>query len=275
MPLLLIDLETEEGVTGRAWLFCYLRAAAPAIVAILGEAETATKGEPVAPEALWAMLTRRFALIGVQGIVRMALAGFDVAAWDALAIAAGQAARSISRRRTPAGFRLQQLRPRPEGRPRRARRRSRGVDGPWLHRREAAGSAIQRTADDIAAVRAVRRRIGDEPLLMVDYNQALTLAEALERGRALDAENIYWLEEPIRHDDYVGTARLVRELKTPIQIGENFSLPEGMQAALDQSKPQLCDARSGTHRRRQRLAARRRNSPPLTVCRCPRICSPK
>ncbi len=60
---------------------------------------------------------------------------------------------------------------------------------------------------DLAAVRAVRRRIGDAIDLMVDYNQALSLVEALERGRALDAEgNIYWLEEPIRHDDYAGNA---------------------------------------------------------------------
>ena len=87
-------------------------------------------------------------------------------------------------------------------------------------------------------MRAVRKRIGDEPLLMVHYNQALTLTDALERGPALDGENIYWLEEPIRHYDYAGTARLVRELKTPIQIGENFSLPEGMQAALEQARPQ-------------------------------------
>ena len=50
---------------------------------------------------------------------------------------------------------------------------------------------------------------------------------------ALDAENIYWLEEPIRHDDYAGEARLARELKTPIQIGENFSLPANMQVAID------------------------------------------
>ena len=41
---------------------------------------------------------------------------------------------------------------------------------------------------------------------MVDYNQALSLAQALERGRALDQEGIYWLEEPIRHDDYAGNA---------------------------------------------------------------------
>ena len=34
-PLLLFDLETEEGITGRAYLFCYLRAAAPAIMSLL------------------------------------------------------------------------------------------------------------------------------------------------------------------------------------------------------------------------------------------------
>ena len=67
---------------------------------------------------------------------------------------------------------------------------------------------------------------------MVDYNQALTVAEALARGRALDDEGVYWLEEPIRHDDYAGAARLARELQRPIQIGENFSEPHAMAAAL-------------------------------------------
>jgi mandelate racemase len=67
---------------------------------------------------------------------------------------------------------------------------------------------------------------------MVDYNQALSVAEALERGRALDQEEVYWLEEPIRHDDYAGAARLARELRTPIQIGENFSESYSMATAL-------------------------------------------
>jgi mandelate racemase len=86
--------------------------------------------------------------------------------------------------------------------------------------------------EDIARVQAVRRRIGDDVALMVDYNQALAVPDALMRGRALDAEGVYWLEEPIRHDDYAGAATLVRELATPIQIGENFSLPHAMEAAL-------------------------------------------
>jgi mandelate racemase len=61
---------------------------------------------------------------------------------------------------------------------------------------------------------------------------AIQPCTTLERGRALDDENIYWLEEPIRHDDYAGCAALVRALNTPIQIGENFSLTVAMETAL-------------------------------------------
>jgi mandelate racemase len=87
--------------------------------------------------------------------------------------------------------------------------------------------------EDIAAVHAVRKRIGDDVALMVDYNQMLALEDALVRGRALDVESIYWLEEPIRHDDYAGAAKLAHELKVPIQLGENFSLPFAMATAVE------------------------------------------
>ena len=87
-PLLLVDLETEEGVTGHAYQFCYLPAAAPAIVTLLEEVLRTVKGDQMDPVALWAKLAQRFILIGVQGIVRMAMAMFDVACWDAVAKAA-------------------------------------------------------------------------------------------------------------------------------------------------------------------------------------------
>jgi mandelate racemase len=86
--------------------------------------------------------------------------------------------------------------------------------------------------EDLAALRAVRQRLSDGVRIMVDYNQALTVAEALQRGRALDQEGVYWLEEPIRHDDYAGAARLAGELATPVQIGENFSESSSMATAL-------------------------------------------
>jgi mandelate racemase len=235
-PLLLIEVETEQGVTGRSYLFCYVQAAAPAIASLLGEVLRVVKGEAVAPAALWARLSKRFTLIGVQGVVRMAMSGFDVACWDALAVAAHKPLASLlggAPRPIPAynsnglglmepeaaadeaevllagGFRAVKLR----------------LGHPTLHA-------------DLAAVRAVRKRLPADVALMVDYNQALTVAEALHRGRALDAEGVCWLEEPIRHDDYRGNARLARELATPVQIGENFSLPQGMEEALAQS---ACD----------------------------------
>src|SRR6185437_12681968 len=72
IPLVLIDLETEEGITGRSYLFCYLPAAAPGILGILGEVERLMRGERLDPAAFRPRLSRRFMLIGVQGIVRMA-----------------------------------------------------------------------------------------------------------------------------------------------------------------------------------------------------------
>ena len=45
--------------------------------------------QPIVPHDLWSVLSKRYTLIGVQGIVRMAMALVDVAGWDALAKAAG------------------------------------------------------------------------------------------------------------------------------------------------------------------------------------------
>jgi len=229
-PLLLIDLETEEGVTGRSYLWCYFPAAMPAIAKILEEVARVVEGEPLAPADLWSKLAERFALIGVQGIVRMAMAGFDVAAWDALAIAAGWPLATLigsSPKRIPAynscGLGLMAPRDLADEAEKLLARGFRAVK---------LRLGYPALAEDLAALHAVKKRIGSEIAVMVDYNQALSLAQALERGRALDQEGIYWLEEPIRHDDYAGNATLVRELETPIQIGENFSESSAMAVAL-------------------------------------------
>jgi mandelate racemase len=229
-PLLLIDLETEEGVTGHSYLWCYFPAAMPAIAKILEEVARVVEGERLAPADLWSKLAERFALIGVQGIVRMAMAGFDVAAWDALAIAAGWPLATLigsSPKCIPAynSCGLGLMAPRDVA-DEAEKLLARGFRAVKLR------LGYPTLAEDLAALHAVKKRIGSEIAVMVDYNQALSLAQALERGRALDQEGIYWLEEPIRHDDYAGNATLVRELETPIQIGENFSESSAMAVAL-------------------------------------------
>src|SRR5215467_286834 len=229
-PLLLIDLETEEGITGRSYVWSYFPAAAHAIAKMLEEVARVVSGERLAPAELWQKLSERFALIGVQGIVRMAMAGFDVAAWDALAIAAGWPLATLlgsTPKRVPAynscGLGLMA----PD---RLADEADKLLAGGFRAVKLRLGYPTLK--EDLLALDTVKKRLGSEIAVMVDYNQALSLAQALERGRALDQENLYWLEEPIRHDDYAGYATLVCELKTPIQIGENFSESSAMAVAL-------------------------------------------
>jgi len=229
-PLLLIDLDTTEGVTGRAYLFCYLPAVPAAVARILDAAFEVIADDRVAPLEIGATLARHFRLIGVRGIVAMALAGIDVACWDALAIAAGVPL-AVFLGSAPKSIRAYN---------------SNGLG--LIEASAAADEAEELLASgfdaikmrlgrptleaDLAAIRAVRRRVPDEIKIMADFNQALTLAEARRRCRAIDGEGLYWIEEPIRHDDYSGCAELVRELNTPIQIGENFAGPQAMAAAI-------------------------------------------
>jgi mandelate racemase len=93
-------------------------------------------------------------------------------------------------------------------------------------------------ADDLATIEAVRRTVGADMQLMVDFNQGLTLAEALQRCHMIDGLGLAWIEEPIVYDNLDGCAQLAAELKTPIQIGENFYGPRDLQLALQKK---ACD----------------------------------
>jgi mandelate racemase len=84
-PLLLIDLETEEGITGRTYLFCYMPLGAQLIARVLQDLLSRIKGDAVDPAELGAKLLPQFRLIGAQGVIWMAMAGLNVACWDALA----------------------------------------------------------------------------------------------------------------------------------------------------------------------------------------------
>ena len=229
-PLVLIDLETEEGVPGRAYLFAYSDVGARTLRQLLAGILEMVRGEPVAPVAIAKKLHARFTLLGREGLPTIAMSGLDVALWDALARAS-----SLPLARLLGG----ELRPVPA-----YNSNALGLDPPEKVAEEAQELLAEgfravklrlgrKTLwEDVVATRAVRAKIPDEALLMTDFNQALTVAEALARGRALDRERVYWIEEPVRHDDYAGAARIAREVETPIQIGENFLGTRAMAAAI-------------------------------------------
>jgi mandelate racemase len=235
-PLLLVDLITEEGITGRTYLFCYRTSAARAIAALLEDAVELVRGQRVAPLETGQLLARRFALLAVTGVARMALAALDGALWDALAQAAGLPLATLlgaGPRPIPAynssGLGLMA----PEA----------AADEAELLLERGFGAVKLRLgnatlAQDIAVTRAVRARIPDSVQILIDYNQALDLPEAIRRGLALEGEGVAWLEEPIRHDDLTGCAALARDLKLPVQIGENF---DGVGQMVQALRAAACD----------------------------------
>ncbi len=230
-PLMLIDLETDQGVTGHAYLFLYRQQAAPYIAGMLAEIAEMLRGQPVAPAVQWDQVRKGLTLYGHAGLSMMALSGFDAACWDALARAAGlPLARLLGGTLDPIpAYNSNGL----------------GIIPPEAAAAEAQellaegnfGAAKVRVgrdtlAEDLAVLRAVRDAVGPDVALPCDFNQSLDVMEAIRRGRAFDGEGLLWIEEPIIYDDFAGNAKIAAEVATPIQVGENFHGPRDMADAI-------------------------------------------
>lgn len=219
-PLALIDLDTEEGVTGSTYLFCYTPLVLKPVTELLGNLAPLIKGDAVAPFEINQKLLRQFRLLGAKGITGMAMAGIDMAVWDALARAhamplarllGGQPRRIAAYNSCGLGL---------IGSERAADEAGQLLDSGFQAIKLRLGYPELKT--DLEVVRAVRRSIGDSVQLMADYNQALTVAEAIRRTEALAGEGLHWIEEPTRADDYQGHAQIRQKTRTSIQMGENW-----------------------------------------------------
>lgn len=230
-PLILIDLYTEEGVVGRSYLQPYIPKSMRYLIPALHDLSEMLKGRQIAPLELYEAGRKSLHFVGYEGMSMIAIAGMDMAAWDALAKAAGVplcvllggsvgAVPAYNSNglwlKAPAQIASEAAVLRDEG-------NFKGLKLRLGH---------ERIADDLAAIEAVREAVGSEMNLMVDFNQGLHLGEALERCHAIDDLGLTWIEEPIVYDNLEGYAQLAAELKTPIQIGENFYGPRALYNAL-------------------------------------------
>ena len=236
-PLILIDLYTEEGIIGRSYLEPYTAKTMRYLIPALEDFGEMLKGRKVSPIELYEVARKSLHFVGYQGMAAIAVSGLDMAAWDALAKAAdmplcvllGGSVGAVN---------------------------AYNSNGLWLQEPDAvAAEAVElrdeggfrglklrlgrdRARDDVATLEAVRKAVGDDVQLMVDFNQGLHLGEALQRCHMIDDFGLAWIEEPIVYDNLDGYTQLAAELTTPIQIGENFYGPRDLHKAL-QSK--ACD----------------------------------
>jgi mandelate racemase len=236
-PIILVDLLTEEGIVGRSYLEPYIVRSMRYLVPALNDLGAVLKGRPVAPIELFDVARKSLHFVGYEGLSMIAASGLDMAAWDALAKAAnlplcvllGGTVGSVKSYNSnglwlkePAELADEALELRDEG----------GFAGLKLR------LGRQRVSDDLLALETVRKALGDEMHLMVDFNQGLDLAEALQRCHLIDDHGLAWIEEPIVYDNLDGYAKLAAELKTPLQIGENFYGPREMHKAIQKN---ACD----------------------------------
>jgi len=229
-PLLLIDLHTEEGITGNAYLFCYTPLALKPTWQLLTNLAQLIKGERLAPLALEQKLQGQFRLLGAKGLTGMALAGIDMVAWDALAKACamplvgmlGGAPRPIPAYNS-CGLGII------------------GAERAAVEAQELAAPGFNAIKvrlgypdikTDVEVVRAVRHSVGDDIRVMADYNQSLSVPEAIKRMQVLDDEGLYWIEEPTLAEDFTGHAQIRSKAKTSIQIGENWWGPHDMAKSI-------------------------------------------
>jgi mandelate racemase len=227
-PLVLVDLQTREGIVGCSYVRCYTPLALAATAQLIEDTADVVVGARLDPDALRATLEARFRLLGLPGLVTIAIAGVEMAAWDACAKAAGVSLTRLlggTPRPIPAYASLRTMAPGAAAEEA-GEAVAQGFGGVKL---KLGGGTL---ADDLDAIRAVRGAISTRTELMVDYNQSLAVEEALHRMRALDAEGLTWVEEPTRADDYAGHARIAARARTPVALGENWWGPADMQKSI-------------------------------------------
>lgn len=227
-PLVLIDVATDQGIPGRAYIFAYTKLTLKPLVQLIEEIGSELAGKPVAPFDLMAQMDARFRLLGWQGLVGMAVSGLDMAFWDVLGRAAGQPLATLL-----------------GGSPRPIRAYdSYGAVDPVadegaLHRsldQGFRGIKIKGGDGDLAnderVVKAVRGLIGPDIALMLDFNQSLDPSEASRRIDRLAAYDLHWIEEPVPAENLQGHAKVRATSPISIQSGENWWFPRGFAEAI-------------------------------------------
>jgi mandelate racemase len=227
-PLVLIDIATDQGITGRSYIFAYAKLTLRPLVRLIEEIGSELSGKPVAPFDLMAAMDARFRLLGWQGLVGMAVSGLDMAFWDVLGRAAGKPLATLlggSPRPIRAYDSYGAIDPAAD---QAALRRS--LDQGFRGIKIKGGDGD--LANDERVVKAVRELIGPDVALMLDFNQSLDPSEAGRRIERLAAYDLHWIEEPVPAENLQGHAKVRATSPISIQSGENWWFPRGFAEAI-------------------------------------------
>lgn len=215
-----VEVHTDQGIHGigitlfAGKLIDALKQAVDALSAlIIGE-------NPLHVEAIAAKLWRAASFSGPGGIFTLALSAIDIALWDIKGKAFSLPLCSLVggyRDRVPTYASGALMRSAPLDYLAQAGPRLVGLGFKQMKMQLGQAPSI---AQEVERVRIVRESIGTDIDLMVDVNQHWGVKEAIKIGHRLEPYNLFWLEDPVAHDDYPGMARVTEALTTPVVAGE-------------------------------------------------------
>jgi mandelate racemase len=226
-PLVLIDVMTDQGVVGRSYIFGYSPVTLRPLVELIANLAEMLQGKSLAPIPQMREFDGAFRLLGRQGLLGMAISGLDMAFWDALGRAHDlPVARLLGgdEKPIPAYDSYGVIDPERD-----AAHLEHSLSQGFKAIKIKIGDGDLR--QDRETVAAVRKIIGSDTRLMVDYNQSLTVPEAVRRINYLAEYDLLWVEEPVPAEDLSGHASIRNSCQVAIQTGENWWFPEDIARA--------------------------------------------
>ena len=220
VEVVVVEILTDDGVVGTGYTYTdgYGGAAIRALVVptirelVVGQDPTAIA--PLVTDLYW-----KLRKIGYGGAVSLAIAGFDIAAWDIISKVRklplidliGSYRDSMPVYSSAVGSRMF------------------GVDeqiemAAALVSNDFAGVKIQlgrpSRTEDVERVRRVRAGLGDDTIIIVDSNTLWNAEQAIWVGQRILEYAPYYMEEPIPPYDLKGHEKISRTLPLPIATGE-------------------------------------------------------
>lgn len=222
-PVVTLRVGTAQGVDGLGVAFT-LGGLNVALLSVVEELAVLLIGEdPGGIEAILRKLRDAASTGGFGGLFRLAQGAIDMALWEirgkvaglplwrlaggarqtATAYASGMIGRDLSDQQAVAAA---------------EHAVAQGFGWVKIHLGLSGGGGPRR---ELERARLVRQAIGPDVRLGCDINEGWQVGEAIDIGRRLEDVGLAWIEDPVRHDDYRGMARVTAALSAPVMAGEN------------------------------------------------------
>src|SRR5438874_276954 len=238
----IVRITCDDGAQGVGYTYT-IGTGGSSVVALLRDhlAPKLIGRDPSEIEAIWKDLFFHTHATAVGAITSLALAAIDTALWDLKCRRAGEPlwkAAGGAQRKVPVYT----------------------TEGGWLHhsqkqlvdesvaaKRQGFRGAKMKIgkptiAEDVARLSAVRAAVGDSFEVMVDANQAFTVAEARRRAHAYQDLSLAWLEEPLPAEDLSGHVELAAAATMPIAVGESLYHPSHFREYLERGACSIVQA---------------------------------